>query len=262
MEECVNSEDTVPDGLRRLWRLSEPSRLGRPAALDIGRVVGVAVELADRDGLGGVTLPKVGAALGVTSMSLYRYVGSKDELLVLMSDAALGDPPALDGGAPSWRDGLRDWARAQREVYLRRPWLVRVPMSGPPAGPHHIAWMESALAVLRGTGLDWARKIAVLGLISGYARQAVLQSQDLAAGRGEGTGQASAERDYGRALTRLVDPGRFPESARLFASSLFEAPPVTTDEAMADSDFAVGLELILDGVAAAVSRATDGAATT
>ncbi|MFF0794148.1 hypothetical protein [Streptomyces spiralis] len=55
---------------------------------------------------------------------------------------------------------------------------------------------------------------------------------------------------------------RFPESARLFASSLFEAPPATTDEAMANSDFEVGLELILDGVAAAVSRASDGAATT
>ena len=65
----MSSEDSVPAPLRRLWGLSEPSRLGRRAALDVTLVVTAAVELADRDGLGGVTLPKVAQRLGVTGMS-------------------------------------------------------------------------------------------------------------------------------------------------------------------------------------------------
>jgi len=238
----VTSED-VPIELRRLWGLTGTSRLGRPAELDVGRVVSAAVELADRDGLAGATLPKVAQALGFTTMSLYRHVGSKDELLVLMTDAARGEPPALESG--SWRDRLSRWAVAQQESYQRRPWLARVPTSGPPSGPNGVAWMEAGLAALRDTGLDWARKVGVLSLVSGYVRHDAVLSQDLAAGRAAGVDQASAEQAYGRALAKLVSPDRFPETVKLFASTVFQEPAP-------DSDFTVGLEIILDGVASAV----------
>ncbi|MEV4225270.1 hypothetical protein [Nonomuraea sp. NPDC049725] len=53
-----------------------------------------------------------------------------------------------------------------------------------------------------------------------------------------------------RRAGRLVDPGCFPETARLFASALFETLPADTpDAAVADLDFTLGLDLILDGVA-------------
>ncbi|WP_433126320.1 TetR/AcrR family transcriptional regulator [Micromonospora sp. CA-240977] len=249
----MTSEDFVPAPLRRLWGMPESSRLGRPATLDVNVVVAAAVKIADRDGLGGVTLPKVAESLGFTSMSLYRHVGSKDELLTLMANAALGQPPTID--TSDWREGLRSWAFAQRVVYQRRPWLTRVPSSGPPAGPNQIAWMESALAIMSGTGLDWAHKIGALSLISGYTVQSVRQYSELAEGRAEGQGQADAEREYGRALARLVDPARFPETARLFSSPLFEAPPSDTPDAtIADADFSLGLELILDGIAVRIER--------
>ncbi|MEU2611099.1 TetR/AcrR family transcriptional regulator [Micromonospora sp. NPDC007271] len=244
----MTSDDVIPAPLRRLWRLPESSRLGRPAALDVDRIVAAAVEIADRDGLGGVTLPKVAESLGFTGMSLYRHVGSKDELLTLMADHALGAPPDLD--TDDWRDGLREWAYAQRAVLQRRPWLTRVPTSGPPSGPHQIAWMEVALKIMSRTRLDWANKVGALMLISGYVVQSVRQYRELAEGRAEGQGQADAERDYGRAMARLVDPARFPETARLFSSMLFEAPPPDTPNTeIADADFSLGLELILDGVA-------------
>ncbi|GLY63627.1 TetR/AcrR family transcriptional regulator [Amycolatopsis taiwanensis] len=244
------SDDDVPVELRRLWGLASPSRLGRPAELDVGRVVGTAVELADRDGLPGATLPKVAKALGFTTMSLYRYVGSKDELLVLMTDAGTGEPPEIT--ASTWRDGLLQWATALWELYLRRPWLVRVPVSGPPSGPNQIAWLESALAILRDTGLDWAQKLGAVGLLGGYARQAATQAHDLAAGRAPDVDQPSAERDYGRALARLVDSDRFPEVARLFASTLFEAPTPEAIEDPAGNDFIIGLQFVLDGIDSAI----------
>ncbi|MQY05876.1 TetR/AcrR family transcriptional regulator [Actinomadura macrotermitis] len=249
----MTSEDRVPAPLRRLWRIPEASRLGRPATLDVDLVVATAVAAADGEGLDGVTLPKIGKRLGVTGMSLYRHIGSKDELLTLMADHALGAPPGLD--AADWREGLRAWARALRAVFRRRPWMTHLPISGPPSGPNQIAWMEAALAAMAPTRLGWAHKLGALSLISGYVTQSVRQEDELARGRADGQGQADAERDYGRALMRLVDPARFPETARLFSSPLFEAPPSDTpDSAIADADFSLGLDLVLDGIACQVER--------
>ncbi|MEV0273484.1 TetR/AcrR family transcriptional regulator C-terminal domain-containing protein [Hamadaea sp. NPDC050747] len=239
------SED-VPAALRRLWRLAEPSRLGRRPTLDVDAVVAEAVRIADGEGLVAVTLPNVGKSLGVTGMSLYRYVGSKDELLTLMVDFALGDPPPITAGA--WRTALREWAQAQRAVLQRHPWATQIPVSGPPAGPHQIAWMESALAILARTRLDWAHKVGVMSLIGGYVAHFVRQSSELAAGRAEGQAQAAAERAYGQALARLVDAERFPQAAQLFSSAVFGTPNAP-DADLADADFLLGLDLILDGVA-------------
>jgi len=237
----MTSEDLVPAGLRRLWGLSETSKLGRRAELDVRQVVNKAIELADRDGLAGVTLPKVAKELGFTSMSLYRYVGSKDELLLLMQDAALGVPSEPAAGETSWRERLFHWTFEQWRLYQRRPWLVRIPQSGPPSGPNQLAWMDAALGVLRETGLGWARKVGVLMVLSGHVRNSALQSQELAAGLDEGADQAAAERAYGQALVKLVDPARLPEVAALFTSGLFETPtPDNAGPSIADSDFVLG----------------------
>ena len=115
--------------------------------------------------------------------------------------------------------------------------------------------MEAALAIMSRTRLDWAHKVGILSLINGYVVQSVRQYNELAEGRIEGQGQVDAERDYGRALAQLVKPNRFPETARLFSSTLFEAPPSDTHDAtVADADFSLGLELILDGIAVRIER--------
>lgn len=208
-----------------------------------------AVTLADRNGLDGATLPKVAKALDVTPMSLYRHIGSKDELLVLMHDAALGRPPATIGSAADWREGLRRWANAARTVNQARPWLTRIPITGPPSGPNEIAWLEAGLHALRGTRLDWPQKIGSLTLLNGYVRHSTLLSQDLTQGRGDTT-QTEAERRYAGQLTELVSPDDYPEMAQLLASGMFqysEEPP--GDDPVLDQHFAFGLEVILDGIA-------------
>jgi AcrR family transcriptional regulator len=250
------AEDDVPTELARLWRLPTETRLGRPAELDVDRVVRTAVELADRDGLGGVTLAKVAKELGFTGMSLYRHVGSKDELLTLMGDLATGPVPEIAPGIGPWRAGLRQWALALHAVYARRPWLAELPLSGPPSGPNAIGWMEAALRVLHDTGLDWGAKVGIQSVLAGYVRHTSLGARQLAEGRrGSGLDQAQVERAYGRALAKLVDPERFPHAAQLFASDAFEASP--DDDGDVDHDFVFGLELILDGVAATIGTSAD-----
>ncbi|WP_153026990.1 TetR/AcrR family transcriptional regulator [Glycomyces albidus] len=245
-------QDRVPPELARLWRIAPDSKLGRPAKLDVGRVVDAAVGLADREGIAAVTLPRIAESLGVTKMSLYRHVGSKDELLDLMRDAAQGPVPDALAGTGPWRERLRLWATEQMRVFERHPWLVQVPLSGPPNGPNGIDWFDAGLRSLRLTGLDWGAKVGALMVVSGHVTSAAQLAQSLAEGRkGTGLDQAAAEREYGRAMARLVDPERFPDAAALFGSGLLE----DTGEDTGGEDFRFGLELLLDGVAAAVAAA-------
>lgn len=244
-------DSPISPDLGRLWRLPSGSRLGRPAGLDVERVVRTAVELADRHGLEGVALAKVAAELGVTKMSLYPYLGSKAELFELMADFALGPVPAIDTAPGQWRAGLSAWASAMRTMYAKHPWLPQIPISGPPRGPNTIGWMESVLRQLHSTGLAWSTKAGIVMLVAGHVRQLGLFDQHVSEARHDtGLDRTAAARLYRDSLTTLVDPARFPESAGLLASDVFDPGRAQSP----DHDFHFGLNLILDGVAAAIDR--------
>lgn len=230
----------LPVDLARLWRLPSGGRQGRPAELDIDRVVRTATELADTAGLGAVTLQKVAQTLGFTKMALYRYVGSKDELLDLMVDDAVGPPPRR--AETDWRTGATAWAQALYEIYLRRPWIPQVPISRPPEGPNLIGWLDALLQVFAETGLDWQTKLGIAATLSGYVRQTATLTGQLSTGT-----HTHDPRPYGLALAELATPDRFPEAAKLFSANLFPTDaPVDADT----TDFHFGLNLILDGTAA------------
>ncbi|MFE1591867.1 TetR/AcrR family transcriptional regulator C-terminal domain-containing protein [Nocardia sp. NPDC058705] len=227
-----------------------PVRAGRPPELDVDRIVRTAIALADRDGIAGASLTKVSAALGVTPMSLYRYVESKDGLTDQMADAAFGLPPAAD---IEWRPALHGWATAQLGVFARHPWLAQIPISGPPRGLNALAWMDAGLAALRDTGLDWGAKIGVITVIGGYVRQAFVTGRSLAERRlVDQLDEAASLQGYQLEVFARLDRNRFPEVARLFADQAFADVP--SDRKSADADFAFGLDLILDGVDAAIRR--------
>lgn len=249
--------DDVPDFFRRLWRLpTTPAHLGRRSNLNVETVVATAVRLADGGGLGAATLPKVAEELGVTPMSLYRYVGSKHELLQLMLDAA-SEPHAASGESAGWREGMRRWAVDFWELTLRRPWLPRVPIYRSPSGPNQIAWLERGFERLADTGLDWGEQLRVLTLLSGYVRHCALLAQELEEGRPPGDSVAKDKDGYARALRGLVTPDHFPRTAQMLTSEALRATDRPAESA-ARADFDAGLELILDGLAAQVSR-TGGA---
>ncbi|MGK4597408.1 TetR/AcrR family transcriptional regulator [Amycolatopsis sp. w19] len=240
----MTDEAGAPATLMRLWRRSERSTRGRPSVLDIDGVVAAAVDLADREGVANVTLANVAKDLGVTKMSLYRHIGSKAELLELMADVAIGDPPEVEPTG-DWRAELTTLAEANRDVLMSHPWLVELPLSGPPAGPHAVAWMDAFLRTLRETGLDWGTKGGILVLIGGYVRLACAQALQLAEGRKDsGLTQAQAEQAYGKGLAELIDPERFPDAVGFLSSGLGGSEQ--------NSDFDFGLDVVLDGIAALV----------
>ncbi|HVX42730.1 MAG TPA: helix-turn-helix domain-containing protein, partial [Mycobacteriales bacterium] len=144
----MNPED-LPEQLGWLataWKLAPPPRRGPKPAHSVEEIVSVAIELADRGGIEEVSLPKIAHRIGVTTNALYRYVGSKDELLQLLNDAAVGDPPRL--GRRGWRAAAADWSHALIGRYRRHPWMLDIPIHGAPITPNSLGWVEVLLQAL------------------------------------------------------------------------------------------------------------------
>ena len=136
-----------------------------------------------------------------------------------------------------------------RAALRRHPWAARLPISGLPILPREIAWFEDALACLAGTSLTEARKASVILLLSGYVRNLATTEADIAAAvAASGLGADEWMASYPRMLSQLTDPRRFPALTTFIAAGVFEA----ADEP--DDEFVFGLDRILDGVGALVSR--------
>ncbi|MER6117103.1 TetR/AcrR family transcriptional regulator [Streptomyces sp. NPDC001743] len=240
----------LPASIEAAWGLRPRPVKGPRPGLSPERIVGAAVAVAAAEGLSAVSMGRVAKDLGVATMSLYRYVAAKDELFVLMQEAALGSPPPLP--APEerggWREALSRWARSQSRVFRANPWMLRIPLAGPPASPHSVAWWEQGLQALAGTGLEADEKVSVLLLISGFVRNDALLAADLdAAAASRGVPVAEVVEGRARTLDRLVDPARQPALARLKETT---AVWTTGDPGHA---FAFGLERVLDGVGVLVA---------
>ena len=110
-----------------------------------------AIRLADAEGLEAVSMARVAAELGFTTMSLYRYVASKDELLQLMWNASARGAEGLVLEGDGWRARLRMWAIMQRDMLDRHPWITQMPMAAPPMAPNS---MHLRRARARGDGRD------------------------------------------------------------------------------------------------------------
>ncbi|GAA3291307.1 TetR/AcrR family transcriptional regulator [Streptomyces cinereospinus] len=210
--------------------------------------------VAGVESLAAVSMSRVAAELDASPMSLYRYVASKEDLLLLMVDAIYRTPPsphAADGG---WREGLRRWACEQHAILDRHTWALYVPVSGPPMTPHQLNWLEQGLARLGATALAESEKLSVIMLLSGFIRNeatvtAEVRQSFLAAAPDERTAMAS----YGRLMRGLTEPGRFPAMNRVIDAGVLDEPTGS------DEEFAFGLDRVLDGVGVLVrTRAGEG----
>jgi AcrR family transcriptional regulator len=233
----------LPPGFEVAWGLRERPNRGPRRGLSLERIVAAAVGIAAREGLAAVSMSRVAAELGAATMSLYRYVDTKDELLALMVDAAYGSPPEPPDPGTGWREGMSHWAWAQLAAFRRHPWTLRVPIAAPPATPRQVQWLEQGLRFLDGTGLAEQEKLSVILLVSGFVRNwATLTADLVTAATAAGSAPQDATAGYGHLLARVIDPARFPAVSAAIASGALD------DEEEFDNEFVFGLERILDGV--------------
>nr|BFF17943.1 hypothetical protein GCM10025730_14640 [Promicromonospora thailandica] len=137
-------------------------------------MVETASALADAEGLAAVTVRRLGDALGISTMSVYTHVNGRDDLLVLMADAACARMPRPGHGTAGWRTRVRRVAEANLALLLEHPWLLEIDDDRTAFGPGTIAKYDHELHALDPLDLaDVARDAAltfVLDFVRGAAR--------------------------------------------------------------------------------------------
>jgi AcrR family transcriptional regulator len=233
----------LPRYLQQLWGRDTARRRGPKPTLSLQEIGRAAVDVADRDGLDAVSMKAMATHLDVSTMSLYRYLDSKEELLSLMLHVAYGRPDLPP--APDWRTGVEQWASALAARLIEHPWIVSVPLAEPPLEPNPLRWTEAGLAALAGTGLPLPRQLSTLLVIDGYVRSQTALSLQIGA---VGAHRKPSVRPgtYGQRMAALVDPASFPHLSQSGAAS--PEPDFHTTQ------YTFGLALILDGLAALIQR--------
>jgi AcrR family transcriptional regulator len=203
----------------------------------LDRIVAGALELIDREGLGALSMRNLATQLGTGTTTLYRHVAGKDEVLVLVADAVLGENQghgAVDG--MGWREVLEELARSMRTAVGSHPNVAALFATAVPVGPNSLRGRELILGVLRERGFDATLAADVYTALAHLALASVLQEPmiDFRSG-GLGASKSLTLRDFYRSLPAEQYP------------HLVEMADELTSRT-ATEEFEFGLGCLLDGV--------------
>lgn len=233
-----------PDhGVELLWR--EREQEPRPG-LSLDRIVRAAIELADAEGLDGLSMRKVAERLGFTTMSLYRHVPGRAQLIDLMLDAAIGQaapPVATEDG---WRARLESCARRGWELRRRHPWMAEVRGSRHLPGPHGVAAYDHMLSTVADTGLSPAQVIAAVNLVGSFVDAEALTLVETA--RQERHSGVSEQEWWGARDTLYQRLDRYPTITALWEAGGYDEP---------ENSFEFGLACVLDGIEMLITTKRD-----
>lgn len=245
-----------------VWLEGKPAARGRksersdhPTGLDRERIITVSVRLLDAEGPAKFSMRRLAAELGVTAMSLYWYVDTKDDLLELALDSVFTEvfteSRAEVPTDSDWRDDLRALAVNYRALLVRHPWVS--PLAGKflNIGPHSMEFSAAVLRVMRRTGLPAHGQMGALasvfqfvygfGTIEGHFVQRCAEAG------------MTQDQYYRHAMGRIHEQpeyrGRFEE-----AEEIMEARHGASVEEMRERDFTFALELLIAGIEAMRAR--------
>ncbi|MEU2155393.1 TetR/AcrR family transcriptional regulator [Streptomyces sp. NPDC019396] len=239
----------------------------QPSGLDRDRITEVSVRLLDAEGLAKFSMRRLAGELGVTAMSLYWYVDTKDDLLELALDAVFGEldlPEAADagdsedaggagdeGGGADWRDELRQLAGGYRSLLIAHPWLSPLIGTYLNIGPHSLKFVGFAQRIVRSTGLPLKWQAAALGAVFQFVYglgtvEGHLKKRCADAGMTLGD-------YYAEAMGATREVAGF-EQVLDHAEEIMAARGTDTAEEMLERDFEIALDLMIAGIETMTAR--------
>lgn len=209
------------------------------------QIIRAAIELLDAEGLEGLNMRSLGKQLGSAATAVYWHVKSKDNLVVLASDAVWSEIELPDLDAVDWRTAATTMANDLFAMISRHPWLVMAFASQPLYGPNKARHDDHSLAVYEKAGFVGAEVDQATATVFMFVL-------------GNALGMAAAV-SVNRKLSQ--DGGN---SQKLFQEAMSQATEIATrfprlrarTEAFADSDYAAapeksfefGLQAVLAGL--------------
>ena len=206
------------------------------------RVLRAAVALADRGGVGALSMRKLAQELGVEAMSLYHHVANKDDILDGIVDVVFGEIE-LPTGEAGWEAAMRRRSVSAREALRRHPWATGLMESRRTPGPANIRHHDAVLGVLRNAGFPVELAAHAYSLLDSYIYGFALQEASLPFQTPEETAEVAQE------IMAAFPADDYPHLAEIATEHALQPGYDYGDE------FLYGLDLILDGLARARAAA-------
>jgi AcrR family transcriptional regulator len=212
-----------------------PSETASPRPpLTRDRILHAALDLADRDGLGALTMRRLGAELGVEAMALYKHVANKEEILdgIVELVVARIEIPSEEA---DWKQAMRRRANSAREVLSRHSWAIGLLETRGAMGPTTMRYLNAILGNLRSAGFSVENAAHAFWLLDSYVYGHVIQETSVplrTSGELSEPAASPLEQDSMNEYPYLVEIG---EHAMRSGYSV-------------DREFEFGLELVLDAL--------------
>lgn len=132
------------------------------------RVIEVAARIVARDGIDALNMRRLAQECGVSSMTPYRYIGSKEELLRVLADRYLDEIDYPDPDTLEWKRFLRVVSESVRRVLLEHAEMVDI------VARHHVNGLaayrgaELTLSVLRKAGMPQAVAVSAFTTLNAF----------------------------------------------------------------------------------------------
>jgi AcrR family transcriptional regulator len=177
----TSDDERDPDLVAVQEGAAAASELTRPAGLDRDRILTAAIAFIDEHGLSALTMRRLGAALSVEAMALYRYVPGREDLLDGVVDRVVetlfddddGDDIYIEDHH-GWQDYLMRLGHGVRRIALAHPSVFPLVASRPPAAPwvrpplRSLRMVESFLGTLTGAGFSDQAAVAAYRAYSSF----------------------------------------------------------------------------------------------
>ena len=197
------------------------------------RILQVALQRADAEGIEALSMRKLAQELGVKAMSLYNHVANKDDMVDGMVDLVVGEIelPSLE---VDWKTAMRQRANSAHTVLLRHPWATLALMSRVNVGPAMLRYVDATLACLVEAGFSYPMADYAWNALDSHIYGFTLQALNFPF---EAEEYAAAAKDY----VAMIPPEKYPYLNQL------------THQVMAGChdglhDFEFGLNLLLNGL--------------
>jgi AcrR family transcriptional regulator len=214
-----------------------PGAEAKRPRLDRTRVLRGAVDVADRGGIGALTIRSLADELGVKPMTVYYYVKNKEEILDGIVDIVFSEIelPTVGG---DWRIELTRRARSARDVLRTHPWAIPLLESRTSPGLATLRHHDAVLGVLRAGGFSAAATAHAYALLDAFLYGHAVQEASLPFEGSEGPAEVAPQ-----VVESMSLAGDFPHLTEMMASYYLRPGYDFADE------FQIGLDAALDALA-------------
>jgi AcrR family transcriptional regulator len=198
------------------------------------RVLNAAIRLADRGGIGSLSMRKLGQELGVEAMAIYYHFTDKEEVVDGIVDIVFAEV-TLPAAGPDWRTGMRVRALSLRDALARHRWAIGLMESRRNPGPASLRHHDAVLGSLRSSGFDLPMAAHAYSVLDGYIYGFALTKMSLPF-------ETTAVAEVAQTMLQPFHSDEYPNLVEFIEDHAMQPGYDFGDE------FEYGLDLILDGL--------------